>query len=147
MRLSAKGRYALTATVMLAQHYASGDCTTVLSISERFNISKIYLEQVFALLKRGGVVLSIKGSQGGYQLARPPKDITLYDILSAVELTLFEANDATVADTAPEIEAALNTIVFESLDSALKSVLTKTSLEKMTLEAESNKTDSGMYYI
>jgi hypothetical protein len=50
MRISAKGRYALAATIHLAQKYDSGEYTTVLSISERFGISKIYLEQVFSLL-------------------------------------------------------------------------------------------------
>ena len=91
MRISAKGRYALASTISLAQDYAKGEYTTVLSISEKLGISKIYLEQVFSLLKRGGIVNSVKGSQGGYQLARMPQQITLYDVLSAVELSLFEA--------------------------------------------------------
>lgn len=148
MRISAKGRYALAATIHLAQNYNSGEYTTVLSISERFGISKIYLEQVFSLLKRGNIVTSIKGAQGGYQLARSPKALTLYDVLSAVELTLFEQNDATVAETAPEIEKTLVQSVFSALDDTLKNTLAAITLEQLVHEAESHLSDGGlMFYI
>lgn len=148
MRISAKGRYALAAMVMLAQNYGTGEFVPVLNISERFGISKIYLEQVFALLKRGGVVASSKGSQGGYQLTRQPKDITMYDILSSVELSLFENNDETVSETAPEIEKALYEAVFENLDTVLEKTLCQIDLEHLVHEAERNKPDETlMYYI
>jgi len=148
MRLSAKGRYALTAMIGLAQHYGTGQYTTVLSISERFGISKIYLEQVFSLLKRSGVITSVKGASGGYQLDRSPKNITLYDILSAVELSLFEQNDATVPETAPEIEKTLNNAVYDKLDSALRSTMQEITLEQLMQEAEQNKSDNSlMFYI
>ena len=61
----------------------------VLKISEA-GVSKIYLEQVFSLLKRDGLVNSIKGAQGGYQLSRPAEEISVYDILSVAELSMFE---------------------------------------------------------
>jgi Rrf2 family protein len=148
MRISAKGRYALAATIHLAQNFDSGEYTTVLSISERFGISKIYLEQVFSLLKRGNIVTSVKGAQGGYQLARPPKALTLYDVLSAVELTLFEQNDATVAETAPEIEKTLIQSVYSALDDTLKNTLAAITLEQLVQEAESHLSDGGlMFYI
>ncbi len=148
MRISAKGRYALAATIHLAQNFDSGEYTTVLSISERFGISKIYLEQVFSLLKRGNIVTSVKGAQGGYQLARPPKALTLYDVLSAVELTLFEQNDATVAETAPEIEKTLVQSVYSALDDTLKNTLAAITLEQLVQEAESHLSDDGfMFYI
>jgi Rrf2 family protein len=148
MRLSAKGRYALAATIALAQNYGTGEYTTVLSIADRFGISKIYLEQVFSLLKRGGVVTSVKGALGGYQLARPPKAIKLYDILSSVELALFEHNDPTVAETAPEIEKTLSQSVYGKLDDALKSTMREITLEQLVQDAEHHKTDDGlMFYI
>ena len=53
-------------------------------------VSKIYLEQVFSLLKRDGLANSIKGAQGGYQLSRPAEEISVYDILSVAELSMFE---------------------------------------------------------
>ena len=86
MKISAKGRYGLAAMTYLARNYASGSPITIISISEKLGISKIYLEQVFSLLKRANLVHSIKGSQGGYQLAREPRAISAYDILSSIEL-------------------------------------------------------------
>ena len=87
MRISAKGRYALAAMVHMAQGHANGECTTLISISEKLGISKIYLEQVFSLLKRGDIVTSVKGAQGGYMLTRSPGEISAYQVLSAVEST------------------------------------------------------------
>jgi Rrf2 family protein len=148
MRISSKGRYALVAAINLAQKYGTGEHTTVLSISDRFGISKIYLEQVFSLLKRGGIVTSVKGAMGGYQLARSPKMLTLTDILSAVELPLFEQNDATVAEAAPEIEKTLTQSVYSKLDSALKRFMGEITLEQLVHDAEKNKPDDGlMFYI
>lgn len=72
MRISAKGRYALAAIISMAQQYNSGEHITVISISEKLGLSKIYLEQVFALLKKAEIVSSAKGAQGGYQLTRMP---------------------------------------------------------------------------
>ena len=81
MRISAKGRYALAAMIHLGR-YKEGECIPLIQIAETMDISKIYLEQVFSLLKRAGLVSSIKGSQGGYQLTRYSKDISIYDIMS-----------------------------------------------------------------
>jgi len=89
MRISAKGRYALASVVFMAQQHESGEYITILSISEKLGISKIYLEQVFSLLKRGNIVNSIKGAMGGYQLTRMPQQITVLDVLKAVELSLY----------------------------------------------------------
>jgi len=148
MRISAKGRYALCATVFLAQSYRSGEYITVLSISERLGISKIYLEQVFSLLKRGGIVSSVKGAQGGYQISRRPEEIKVYDILSAVETSLFEDNDETVTESAPHIESAVRELVYGRLDEALRRGMQETSLQDLVTEAEKNDPAGAyMYYI
>lgn len=148
MRISAKGRYALASVVSLGLDYPKGECTTVLSISEKLGISKIYLEQVFSLLKRGGVVSSVKGSQGGYQLTRAPSKITLCDVLSAVELSLFEKSEGTVADSAPGIEAAIRLGAFDRIDSALKDCMQGVTISDLVSEAEKNQPADGlMFYI
>lgn len=148
MRISAKGRYALAAAVYMAGCYESGEQITVISISEKLGISKIYLEQVFALLKRGDIVTSIKGAQGGYLLARHPKEITAYDILSAVELSLFEKAEDTVKQNAPEINDAINCLVFDKADEALCNALKSVTLEKLAADVERRKSGPDiMYYI
>src|SRR5665647_1533809 len=103
MRISSKGRYALAAVISMAQQYHSGENVTVISISGKLGISKIYLVQVFSLLKRGGLVTSVKGAQGGYQLTRIPEKISVFDILSAVDIALFEKAEETVREKAPDI--------------------------------------------
>ena len=110
MRISAKGRYALAAAIYLAQQHHPDEYITVISISERLGISKIYLEQVFSLLKRGRIVNSVKGSQGGYQLAKVPALLTALDVLKAVEASLFEQTDSTVEKKAPEIDGAMRLV-------------------------------------
>ncbi len=148
MRLSAKGRYALAATTCMAQNNGSNEYITLISISEKLGISKIYLEQVFSLLKHGGIVNSIKGSQGGYQLSRIPEQISVYDILSSVETSLFEKAEETIKEKAPGIEAAMSKIIYLPLDSGIKSILQKISLYDLVIEAEKNNPEQGfMFFI
>lgn len=148
MRISTKGRYALAAVISMAQHYNNGEYITVISISEKLGISKIYLEQVFSMLKRGGLVTSVKGAQGGYLLSRTPNTISTYDVLSAVEGSLFEATEDTVASTAPEIEKAMRMAAFDALDKSVKDTLTHVTLDDLMSEAEKNKKDNTqMFYI
>lgn len=147
MRISAKGRYALAAAVSLAQAYSGGGCTTVISISERLGISKIYLEQVFSLLKRGEVVSSTQGPLGGYILTRNPREISAYDVLAAVETALFQPAEETVAEKAPDVDAALNTLVFQSLDAAVAQALRRISLEDLMQEAENQNGEGLMFFI
>lgn len=133
--------------VHLALHYNSGSPITIISISEKMGISKIYLEQVFALLKRGGLVLSLKGSQGGYQLAREPKLITAYDILSAIETSMMERADKTVAETQPQLESAMQEMVFAKLDKALKETLANVNLADIMQNIETQASEQLMYFI
>ncbi len=146
MRLSAKGRYALAATASMAQNKNYNEYITLISISEKLGISKIYLEQVFSLLKHGGIVNSIKGSQGGYQLSRAPHEITAYDILSAVETSLFEGTEETVKDKSPDIEAAMSQTIFIPLDDLIKSSLQKITLYDLVSEAEKHNSDQGLMF-
>ncbi len=146
MRISAKGRYALAAMISMAQQYSSGEFITLISISERLDISKIYLEQVFALLKRGELVTSTKGAQGGYQLARVPRQITALDVLTAVETSLFDKTEDTVAEKVPEIEFAMRSRAFDLLDASVSDALSQTTLEDLVHAAERRRADSAMMF-
>ena len=84
MRLSTKGEYGLLAVIDLALHYGHGPIQS-LQIAERQGIPKQYLDQLMLILRKAGIVESSRGRQGGYQLARPPKEITLYDIVRELE--------------------------------------------------------------
>lgn len=146
MKLSAKSRYALASLVKMALVHESQPTITVLEIAEELEISKIYLERIFSELRRGEVVGSIKGSQGGYYLTRAPKEITLYDILHAVEPTLFSENDATVDKTSQNIERALVEMVYTPMKEGFAKMLTAISLADITLEAQGEE-GNYMYYL
>ena len=148
MRISAKGRYALASVVAMARQHPRGESITLMSISEKLGISKIYLEQVFSLLKRAGIVTSVKGAQGGYQLSRTPRLVTVWDVLAAVETSLFERTEDTVPDKAPEIEAALRLLAFQPLDRAAGEALRSVTLEDLVVEAEKQtNANAMMFYI
>ena len=87
MRLTTKGRFAVTAMIDLALN--SGDSpVTLAAISERQKISLSYLEQLFGRLRRYGLVDSMRGPGGGYCLARACREITIADVVHAVDETL-----------------------------------------------------------
>lgn len=90
MRLTTKGRYAVTAMLDLAIHAQHGP-VSLNDISGRQGISLSYLEQLFAKLRRGGLVSSVRGPGGGYRLSRDGTDINVADIVDAVN----ESIDAT----------------------------------------------------
>lgn len=84
MRLTTKGRYAVTAMLDLAIHYDQGPITLA-DISQRQRISLSYLEQLFSKLRKNGLVESSRGPGGGYKLSRPSEHIYVAQIISAVD--------------------------------------------------------------
>lgn len=87
MKLSTKGRYGLRAMIDLAR-YADKEPVSIGSIALRQDISERYLEQLVALLKKAGLVKSIRGASGGYVLAKPRAEISVGDVLRALEGSL-----------------------------------------------------------
>ncbi|WP_334107589.1 Fe-S cluster assembly transcriptional regulator IscR [Methylobacillus sp.] len=84
MRLTTKGRFAVTAMLDLALHEEEKP-VTLAGISERQGISLSYLEQLFSRLRRNGLVKSVRGPGGGYHLAKNHHDISISDIITAVD--------------------------------------------------------------
>ena len=87
MLVSTKGRYALRTMVDLAIH-GDGEPVKIKDIAKRQDISGKYLEQIISTLSKAGCVRSVRGNQGGYYLARQPKDYTVGEILRVMEGSL-----------------------------------------------------------
>lgn len=87
MKLTTKGRYAVTAMLDLALHFEQG-AVTLSDIAKRQGISLSYLEQLFAKLRRHGLVDSIRGPGGGYNLAKEPARISVAEIVIAINETI-----------------------------------------------------------
>ena len=123
MRLTTKGRFAVTAMVDLAMHHGSGP-VTLAEISGRQKISLSYLEQLFGKLRRHRLVESVRGPGGGYNLARDMAKVSVADIILAVD----EPIDATQCGgkenchddqkcITHDLWAALNDRIFSYLES------------------------------
>lgn len=85
MNISNKTEYACLALLELAVHYGRGEPVRLRQIAEKHGIPSPFLVQILAPLKRSGLVASVRGAAGGYRLARPPREVTLGEILALVE--------------------------------------------------------------
>ena len=84
MKLSTRGRYGIHAMYDLADHYGDGP-QSIKCIAERQGIPEAYLEQLIAILRKEKLVISNRGAQGGYRLANPPGEVTVGQVLRALE--------------------------------------------------------------
>lgn len=134
MRLTAKGRYAVTSLLDLAIH---GDDQTPVSLSEisaRQGISLSYLEQLFAKIRRYGLVTSIRGPGGGYCLKGKAEDISIADIVQSVNERLdyvAETEDASAND-----KSCLNDLLWGELSKQIHVFLTGITLADMKQRAD-----------
>lgn len=84
MRISTKGEYGLRALFDMAQRYGQGPVQSH-DIAQRQGIDENYLNQILILLRKAGLIESIRGPQGGHMLARPPQQIALNDVIAVLE--------------------------------------------------------------
>lgn len=91
MMVSTKGRYALTVMVELARN-SGEDFVSLADISERENLSMKYLESIISILNKGGMLVSARGKNGGYKLARKPSEYNISEILLLTEGSLAPVN-------------------------------------------------------
>lgn len=84
MRVSTRGEYGIRALLDLALHYGEGPIP-LKAVAQRQKISEHYLEQLMSTLRKASLVVSVRGAQGGYQLAAPPQELRVGDALRALE--------------------------------------------------------------
>lgn len=149
MKLSTKGRYGLRAMVDLALN-SSGDHVSLCNIAERQSISENYLEQVFSILRKAGLVRSVKGAQGGYILAEQPGDIKVGTILRALEgnLDVVEGENSDDSVAGNIIQRCIKINVWDRMNECLNEVADSITLEDLCNEYKKMKGDNPiMYYI
>lgn len=129
MRISTKGRYALRLMLDLAEHQGDG-CVSLKDVAQRQDISKKYLEQIVPTLSRAGFLLTNRGYQGGYRLARTPEDYTVYEILAIAEggLAPVACLDGT-ENLCPRKDSCLTLPVWEGLDRTIREYLSSITLQ------------------
>ncbi|MBQ8536747.1 MAG: Rrf2 family transcriptional regulator [Clostridia bacterium] len=129
MKLSTKGKYGLYAMYYLASQ--AGEGPQPLRAIAEMNVPEQYLEQLLGSLRRAGLVTTVRGAQGGYQLSRPPGEITVGDIIDATEGPL------TISDCLSDTESCHKSgqcparKVWESLSNSINALLQSITLQDM----------------
>ena len=129
MRLTTKGRYAVTAVLDLAFHQDDGP-VSLAAISERQGISLSYLEQLFAKLRRNEVVRSTRGPGGGYSLNRGVSEITVSDVILAVDETQMAPCDDSETGCSGDYQCLTHDL-WQELSTEIRSFLDGISLQEV----------------
>ena len=109
MKLTTKGRFAVTAMLDIALHDPE-EYVSIAAIGDRRHLSSAYLEQIFGKLRRAGLLEGVRGPAGGYRLAKPADQITVIDILEAVDDPLEKASCDKNRESATEKVSASHSI-------------------------------------
>ncbi len=134
MKLSTKGRYAVTAMMDLVLHQQNGP-VTLAEISRCQNISLSYLEQLFARLRRAGLVRGVRGPGGGYRLARQPMGISVAEVIEAVDENL-DATRCRGKQNCDNGQACLTHNLWSELSEQIRGFLSGISLADLAARPE-----------
>ena len=145
MKLTTKGRYGLRAVIDLAM-YAKKEPVSLSDVAERQNISISYLEQLIAKLKKAGIVQSTRGAQGGYALAKAPEDISVGEILRALEGSLSPV-DCSAVDGEGETECSASNFcvtkyVWKRINDSINDTVNNMFLSELLEESNNVKSDA-----
>ena len=131
MKLTTKGRYAVTAMLDLSLHSENGP-VSLADISDRQDISLSYLEQLFSKLRKSGLVVSMRGPGGGYSLSRAPAEIAMSSIILAVDENVDVTNCGNNATTGcQQSKRCLTHDLWADLSGRIQSFLDDITLEDM----------------
>lgn len=145
VELSSRVEYALLALLELASNHPKESPLTVNEITASQEIPERYLDQILAVLRRAGIVQSLRGAKGGYLLAKEPWQITLLEVFST-----FEGDCSDQTQKVPESATIEKTAVLEIWQQARQaslSVLGKYTLQDLCEQRDIRKQANPMYYI
>lgn len=134
MILSTKGRYGLKMMYEFALNYGSGPIS-LKEVANKQRLSNTYLEQLISPLKKAGLVNSIRGAQGGYELSEPPEKITVGEIIRTLEGPL--APSECVKDDEPDCANAdycVTRLIWEKMKDSINNVIDSITLKDMVNE-------------
>lgn len=138
LKLSTKGRYGLRAVIDLALN-CEKEAVALSGVAERQDISISYLEQLVAKLKKAGIVNSIRGAQGGYKLAKPPEEISIGEILRALEGDLNPVDCAEVIGgefTCSASDVCVTKYVWKRISDSINDAVDEIMLSELVAESK-----------
>lgn len=140
MKISTRGRYGLLLLADLAER--SGEAPSLTAVSERLEISLRYLEQLAMILKRNGFIRALRGSSGGYGLARPPEEIILGDVLRVLEGDMLVADPPAEGERETKLQRCIRLMVLDKLNAKIAGLI-----GSKTLSSLAGVHEELMYYI
>ena len=146
MKLSTKGRYGTRAMIDIALYRESGS-TLLKDIASRQGISLKYLDHILSSLRKAGLIKNVRGKGGGYSLTRPAEQITLCDIIEAVEGTLSPVECVDNPEYCKKISTCSAHDVWVKVQESIEDVLRSTSLQSLTESHEKKFDNPGTYAI
>ena len=137
VKLSVKVDYACRVLAQLAKYHGTDELGHIEQLAAIEAVPANYLVQILSELRNGGLIISRRGKQGGYALARSPKEITLYDIVKLIEGDLLELNGTGEGASGRRVNA-----IWRDVRTALEAKCRSYSLDMFAA-----KSDDEMYYI
>ncbi len=137
MKLSVKVDYACRVLAQMTKYYGTDELAHIEQLAEVEAVPANYLVQILSELRNGGLIISRRGKQGGYALARPPEEITLYDIVKLIEGDLLELNGTGEGQSGRRVNQ-----IWREVRTSLEEKCRSYSLDMFAV-----KGDDEMYYI
>ncbi|HEY9813439.1 MAG TPA: Rrf2 family transcriptional regulator [Candidatus Sericytochromatia bacterium] len=145
IELSSKVKYALLALLELASRYDQGSCLQIEQLAAVQQIPARYLAQLLMMLRRDGLVRSQRGARGGYVLAREPRRITVFEILTCLEGNQTQEQLSQIEQTAPD--NLLIAQLWQEAAVAANQVFQRYTLQDLCDQRNQGKLLNPMYYI
>ncbi len=147
MKISTKIRYGARAMLELAFRYGEGPIE-LKEIATKENISLKYLEQVINPLRAGGLVKAVRGSKGGYSLAKPPSEICLYDVIETLEGPLQLVDCLGDSKACSRVPSCVTRDIWKEVSDAISKICYSVTLEEMVnRKRDKEQNHSPMYQI
>ena len=130
MKVSTRGRYGLRALVDMTIHSNNAPVSLV-QVANRQKISLNYLEQVFSVLRKAGIVKSLKGVNGGYRLAKKADDITVKEVLEVLEGKFSIVDEYAQEKGTDDVQEAIKTLVWDQINTRVNQLLEEKTLKQL----------------
>ena len=138
MKISTKGRYGLRAVIDIAIH-GDSEPVSLSDIAVREDISVSYLEQLIAKLRRADIVTSVRGAKGGYSLAKPKNEISVGDVLRALEGDLAPVNCSEVIENGSPSKQCVSKLVWQRISESINNAVDSLMISDLLEESNSDK--------
>ncbi|HAP21019.1 MAG TPA: AsnC family transcriptional regulator [Lachnospiraceae bacterium] len=142
MKLSTKGRYGLRAAVDLAL-FSKKEPISISTIANREGLSESYLEQLFAKLKKAGLISSIRGTNGGYQLAKPAGEISVGDVLRALEGEMVVVDCPDSESKCAKFDSCVTKYVWKRINNSINDTMDSMTLEEIVANSPEITDETG----